>query len=147
MSSVSTARPLGGKSLKLVDTGEQGNTATPTEHTFLAFCGSSSEYTLICLTRTFESLKVPSRAWPMTAGSPMFRRESGSTQDCGKIPWAPHISLSSCRNSWNAWLVGSETPARTYTSIEYRSSLKCLGDSRYPGTQRAVPNHRLSSLG
>lgn len=116
--SISTAQLLGRRSLKLVGTGKRGNVVMPTQRTFLALCGSSSEYSFARLIRTFEPLKVPSRAWPI------FRRESGSVHDSGKISRVPHISLSSCRSSWNAWLVGSEIPARTYGGVGYRSSLR-----------------------
>ena len=96
------------------------------------------------LIRTFKPLKVPSHAWSIAAGGPTFRRESGSAHDFGKISRAPHRSVSSCRHSWNAWLVG--TGMRTYTGVEYKYLLRRFEDSRYPGTLRATPNHHFAGL-
>ena len=50
----------------------------------------------------------------------MSRREPERVHDFVNTPLTPHILLSSCSDSWNAVLAGSEISTRTYASVEHR---------------------------
>ena len=83
-------------------------------HTSLAFCVSPPEDTRTRRTLTFEPLYVPLYAHPI--------RDSESVHDVGSTSLMPHTVLSSCKNSWKAGLLRSETPNRTYTNVNGSAS-------------------------
>jgi len=141
--SVSTVRPLGRVPVELTRIEQQGNMLELIQHTWFAFRWSFTRCVITCLIRTLEPFQVPSRKRPIQV---IFRRETGSVYDLGKIWRALHISLSSWSNPWNASLVGTGIAVRIYTGVEYRSLPKLSEDSRYPGDQRAKPNHRVAGL-
>jgi len=116
------------------------------ERAFLTFCESPSGYILTCLIWTFEPPRVPSYRHPETDGRLMSRKESGRVHDFGSSSLAPHISPSSCRDSWNAGLVWSEIPMRTYPGGRCGMRRDDL-ETHYPGTRRATPNIPFVGLG
>ena len=118
VSSVSTRRPPGGRSTDFVSAWEWRNMARQ-ERTSLTFCGSP----MVCVhTRLIRTLKPPRVSHTHSGADwrPLSRSESESVQDLGSNSSMPHIFPSSCRDSWNARLPGSEILTRTYTSVERR---------------------------
>ena len=90
------------------------------ERTSLILCGSPSGYDLTRLTRTLEPSRVPSRTRLEVEGRLMSRRGHESIQDFGSNSLIAHIFPSSCKDSWNTGLAGSEIPTRTCTCSERR---------------------------
>lgn len=91
------------------------------KRTSLVLCEFLVGRTLTYLMCTLEPSKVPSHTLREADRGPMFRREPESAQDFGSNPLMLHILPRSCRDSWNARLVWSETPTRTYACIEHRA--------------------------
>ena len=69
---------------------------------------------------TLEPSRAPSDAHPEVDEVPLCRRESENEQASGSNSFVLHIFSSSCRDSWNAELAGSEISTRTCTGSEHR---------------------------
>ena len=70
---------------------------------------------------TFEPSTVRPDTDPEVGKMLIPKRGSEKVHDFGNTPQTLHILLSSCSDTWNTMLVGSEVSTRIYTYFEHRT--------------------------